>query len=134
MTAGKSPLYWHMINLDDGLYSEQTLALTKACVQRVFSIGAVVGVGPTSAPFSVLAVQVIPLRHPPLSHALLGSRMLAACDPHVSCKSVSWQGSYLPQPDRSRFSATHCAETVDVMQTILGVCCFLWPKGKLKYL
>lgn len=47
-------MYWHMINLDDGLYSEQTLPLTKA---HVFSVGAVVGVGPTSAPFSV-AVQV----------------------------------------------------------------------------
>lgn len=43
-----------MINLDDGLYSEQMLPLTKACV---FSIGAVVGLGPTSAPFSVV-VQV----------------------------------------------------------------------------
>lgn len=86
MTARKSFVLAHDL---DGLHSEHTLPLTKA---HVSSVGAVVG--PTSAPFSA-AVRYF-LRHPPFfPRTRLGSKILAAYDPHVvSCESLSWQVSH----------------------------------------
>lgn len=85
-----------------------------------FSLGAVVGIDPNLF-FQYCSSSSLLSRH--TFHSCPTHSLAAGCwqldSPHVfSCMSVSWQGSYLPQPDRSRFST---AETVYAMQTLLVV-------------